>query len=365
MRTRRGAPFLVAGFAALLALLAVAALFVVTSSYLRAQDDNARAEAPPEPVGVPQDEPVARVASQVSPSVVQVNVTATQQTPYGAQEGEGVGSGVIYRKDGYILTNSHVVQGAREVSVLFADGSTEQAEVVGADTTTDLAVIRVDRNDLPAASFAEDDLTVGQMAVAVGSPSGFQSTVSSGIVSGLNREVPSEYTGGQQESSLVDLVQTDAAISPGSSGGALADRDGRIIGINVAYLPPAETGAESIGFAIPSHTAVAAADQIIDSGRAIHPYVGVSLADLTSETARQFGTESGALVVAVEPGTPAQEAGIQQGDVIIALEDEEVMDSGDLLSALRGRTPGESVELTVVRDGENRRVDVELSERQS
>jgi S1-C subfamily serine protease len=359
VRTRRGIFLLPA-----LAILLVVALFVLTSTLLRAQDgDGARAEAPPEPVGVPADEPVARVASQVSPSVVQVNVTASQETPFGTQEGEGVGSGVIYREDGYIITNNHVVAGAREVSVLFADGSTQTAEVVGTDETTDLAVIRVDRNNLPAAAFVEEDLTVGQLAVAVGSPSGFQSTVSSGIVSGLNREVPSDYTGGQQESSLVDLIQTDAAISPGSSGGALADRAGRIIGINVAYLPPAETGAESIGFAIPSHTAVDVADSIIETGEAVHPYVGVSLADLSSETARQFGTESGALIAAVEGGTPAQQAGIEQGDVVVALEDEEIVDSGDLLSALRGYDPGERVTLTVVRDGQRNDLDVRLGER--
>src|ERR671911_2332277 len=202
--------------------------------------------------GIPADEPVARVASVLSPSVVQINVTGVEQTPYGAQKEEGIGSGVIYRSDGYIVTNNHVVEGSRNVEVAFADGSTEQGQVVGTDPTTDIAVVKVDRTNLPAASFSGKGPMVGQMAVAVGSPSGFESTVTSGIVSGTGREVPAEITGGQQESSLVDLIQTDAAISPGNSGGALANRDGRVIGINVAYLPPQETGAENIGFAIPS-----------------------------------------------------------------------------------------------------------------
>src|SRR3712207_964722 len=211
--------------------------------------------------------PVAEVASQVEPSVVQVNVEAIQTTPFGIQRGEGVGSGVIYREDGYIITNDHVVEGASEVNVAFADGTTERAEVVGRDRRTEIAVIRVDRDNLPAASFSDgDNLVVGQLVVAIGSPSGFESTVTLGIISGLGREFPPEYTGGTLDRSLVDLIQTDAAISPGNSGGALVDRGGEIIGINVAYLPPAETGAVNIGFAVPSDTAVSVADQFIETG---------------------------------------------------------------------------------------------------
>jgi serine protease Do len=234
------------------------------------------------PAGIPADEPVARVASLLSPSVVQINVSGIKQTPFGAQKEEGMGSGVIYRSDGYIITNNHVVEGSRDVEVAFADGTTERGEVVGTDPTTDIAVVSVDRNDLPAAGFASGDPIVGQTAVAVGSPSGFESTVTSGIISGTGREIPAEYTGGKQAASLVDLVQTDAAISPGNSGGALADREGRVIGINAAYLPPAETGAENIGFAIPSDTAASVADQLIQNGEAVHPYLGVYLSDLGS-----------------------------------------------------------------------------------
>jgi S1-C subfamily serine protease len=160
--------------------------------------------------------PVARVASEVEPSVVQVNVQAVQQTPSGLEEAQGLGSGVIYREDGYIITNNHVVEGANEVNVAFVDGSSEGGEVVGGDRSTDVAVVRVDREGLPAADFAENlSLRVGELAVALGSPSGFQSTVTAGVISGLGREVPPEFTGGQaQDPSLVDLIQTDAAISP-------------------------------------------------------------------------------------------------------------------------------------------------------
>ncbi len=324
--------------------------------------------APPEPAGVPEGEPVAKVAAQVEPSVVQVNVRAIEETPLGAQEDEGIGSGVIYREDGYIITNNHVVEGASEVNVAFADGTTERGEVVGTDPATDLAVIRVDREGLPAASFGDArNLAVGQIAVAVGSPSGFQSTVTSGVVSGIGREIPTELTGGRQQTALVDLIQTDAAISPGNSGGALANRNGEVIGINVAYLPPAETGAESIGFAIPAYTATQVADQLIEGGEATRPYLGVALSDLAPETARRFGVsaESGALVTEVERSGPAGRAGIEAGDVVTALGEEEVRGSGDLLSALRRYRPGDRVEVTVLRDGEERRLDLRLGERGS
>jgi serine protease Do len=352
---------------ALVLLLAVLAGCSLGGGQSGDKTQNVAQEAPEPSSDIPDDEPVAQVAAQLSPSVVQVNVRAVQVTPFGPQEGEGVGSGVIYRKDGYIITNNHVVQDANDVNVAFADGSTERGQVVGRDPTTEIGVVKVDRSDLPAAKFSEShNLLVGQPAIAIGSPSGFQSTVTAGVISGLNREVPAKLTGGQQEAALVGLIQTDAAISPGNSGGTLANRDGEVIGINVAYLPPGETGAENIGFAIPADTAVSVADQLIDNGRATHPYLGISPADLTPEAARQFGisVSSGAIVAEVEQGGPADDAGVEPGDVITALDSTEIKDSGDLLAALRNYKPGDSVTLTVVRSGENRNIDVELGERQ-
>jgi len=340
--------------------------FVLGVIYLDPSTGRTQTARPVEsaPAHIPSDEPVAKVASVLSPSVVQINVSGVRQTPLGTQKEEGIGSGVIYRSDGYIITNNHVVEGSRDVEVAFADGAIERGEVVGTDPTTDIAVVRVDRDDLPAASFASGDPIVGQMAVAVGSPSGFESTVTSGIISGTGREVPAEYTGGMQETSLVDLIQTDAAISPGNSGGALADREGRVIGINVAYLPPGETGAENIGFAIPSDTAVSVADQLIENGEAVHPYLGVYLSDLTPETASKFGSpvDSGALVEKVEPGGPADSAGVQRGDVVTSVGSEEIRSSGDLISALRNYQPGDAVDLTVLRDGEKSQLRATLAE---
>ena len=309
--------------------------------------------------------PVAEVARRIEPSVVQVNVSTIQTSPYGPREAQGLGSGVIYREDGYIITNNHVVEGANTVNVAFADGSVETGEVVGGDSYTDIAVVKVDRGSLPAAEFGDSrDLVVGQLAVAAGSPSGFQSTVTAGVISGLNREIPPEITGGPQQTALVDLIQTDAAISPGSSGGALVDRNAEVIGINVAYLPPAQTGAVNLGFAIPSSTASDVADQIIEDGRAEHPYVGVSLVDLTPEIARRFdiSVESGAIITGVDPDGPASDAGIDPGGVITAVGGNEITSTGDLLAALRRYDPGDSVEITVAREGNARQVTLELEE---
>jgi serine protease Do len=316
---------------------------------------------------IPADEPVALVASRVGPSVVQVNVRAVQQTPLGTQRGEGIGSGVIYRPDGYVITNNHVVEDTTGVNVAFADGTTERASVVGTDPNTEIAVLKVNRDNLPAASFDTTNTPiVGQLAVAIGSPSGFESTVTSGIVSGVGREFPPELTGGGSAAkALVDLIQTDAAISPGNSGGALADRDGRIIGINVAYLPPAQTGAENLGFAIPSDTAVSVADQLIDTGEVSMAYLGVLTTDLSPEDASKFDlpVDSGALVKQVVPGSAAADAGVRKGDIITALGDARVEGYGDLLGALRDYAPGDTVTLTVFRDGNETNLEVTLGEK--
>jgi serine protease Do len=362
--------------AALFVALALVLVLAVLVGYLwgsrSGSGDNNKAqnvaqEVPQPSADISNDEPVAQVASQVSPSVVQVNIRALQLTPLGPQEAKGVGSGVIYRKDGYIITNAHVTQDSREVNIAFADGSTAQGTVVGKDQATDIAVVKVDRNNLPPAKFGNSrNLVVGQRAVAIGSPSGFQSTVTSGVISGLNREVPTDITGGQRDPSLVGLIQTDAAISPGNSGGALADQNGEVIGINVAYLPPAETGAENIAFAIPSDTVTSVADQLIQNGRAVHPYLGASLADLTPEIAQRFGissVDSGALVANVESGGPADDAGIKPEDVITALGSTKIKDSGDLVAALRSYNPGDTVTLTVVRNGSEQNIDLELGRR--
>lgn len=356
-------------FYLLFAALVLAALLVAGCSESNTpgpKQENVAQTAPQADQDIPADEPVAQVASQVEPSVVQVNVSGVQTGQPGAQEQQsGLGSGVIYRKDGYIITNNHVVADASEVNIAFADGTTEQGEVVGTDPRTDLAVVRVDRDNLPAADFEEDGPPlVGQLAVAIGSPSGFESTVTAGVISGLNREISPELTGTPQQAALTDLIQTDAAISPGNSGGALANRSGEVMGINAAYLPP-QTGAEGIGFAIPTDTTISVADQLIETGQVNAPFIGIRPANLSRQDAQQFDlpVDSGVIVANVEPGSPADSAGLRTEEIITAIDDTPIEDSGDLFGALRDYSPGDTVQITVVqRNGDERTVNLTLGE---
>lgn len=292
---------------------------------------------------------VPEIVDQVQPSIVAVLVSGSR--------GQGEGSGVIWSPDGLIVTNDHVVDGARDITVALASGERLGARVVATDPRSDLAVIRVDREGLPAADFAEDLPEVGELAVALGSPLGFENTATAGIVSGLHRSIP---TGGTTPA-LIDLVQTDAAISPGNSGGALVGGDRRVIGVNVAYIPPSQS-AVAIGFAIPAPTVRSVVTQLLASGEVQHAYLGLRPAPNSAAIAQRFGlsTDTGALVVSVDPGTPAARAGIREGDVIVALGGDEVEQVEDLFAALRGREPGDRVDVTIVRDGRRRQVAVTL-----
>ena len=361
-------------FSSLVVALLLVALLVAGCSEDQApapKQDNVAQSPPQAAQGIPEEEAVAQVASQVEPSVVQVNVSNIQTTPFGEEDQqEGLGSGVIYRQDGYVITNNHVVRDAEQVNVALADGTTAQGEVIGGDERTDIAVVQMERGDVPAASFqTEQAPTVGQLAVAIGSPSGFESTVTAGVISGLNREISPQVTGtGAQIPSLVDLIQTDAAISPGNSGGALLNRSGEVMGINVAYLPQTQTGApiQGLGFAIPAETAVSVADQLIETGEVSTAYLGVELTDLSPQDAEQFDlpVDSGVVATVVEPGSPADNAGIREEDIITAINETPVEDSGDLLAALRDYRPGETVQITVVhRDNNEETLDTTLVER--
>jgi serine protease DegQ len=267
----------------------------------------------------------------------------------------GEGSGVIYDDDGAIVTNAHVVADAGSIDVTFADGSRADAEVVAADPAVDLAVIRTDRDDLEAAQFSARTPAVGELAVAIGNPLGLENSVTAGIVSGLERSVPGGGT------ALVGLLQTDAAISPGNSGGALVGGSGEVVGINVAYIPPAG-GAVSIGFAIPSAVVVDVVDELLADGQVEHAFLGIALRPLTPQLAEQYGigTEAGVLVIDVLPGGPADDAEVRAGDVITAINGEPVAEPGDLLAELRASDPGDRVELSLLRNGQEETVEVEL-----
>jgi serine protease DegQ len=279
--------------------------------------------------------------------------------------GKGLGSGVVWAKDGTIVTNHHVIEpalqgdGSGDVQVGFADGRRVAGKVRASDPVTDLAVVRAERTDIPPATFQKALPVVGELAVAIGSPLGLENTVTAGIISGLHREIP-----GANQQSLVDLLQTDAAISPGNSGGALVNGRGEIIGINEAYLPPA-TGAVSLGFAIPSTTVVDIVDQLLKRGRATHAFVGLEPAPITPEIAAQLGIDrtTGVVVRDVVPDGPAAAAGIQPGDVLIRMGDRELEGVEDFLDEVRSRKPGDRVSITLLRGGREQQVEVTLAER--
>lgn len=288
----------------------------------------------PEPVPGPVAPGVADVVQRLAPSVVTVRTSG------------GLGSGVVYRPD-VVLTNQHVVGDATDVTIEYADGSASPGIVLAGDAVTDLAVIRTERTGLPVPEYRTDLPRVGDAVLAIGSPLGFEGTVSSGIVSALDREIPGSAA---QSRALVDLIQVDAAISPGNSGGALLDDRGRVIGINEAYIPPA-AGAVSLGFAIPAATAVSVADELLADGTVTHPYLGVSVGRLTPQIreALAVGTAEGVLVLAVEPGGPAEVAGVRQGDVVVELAGTGIGTLEELFGALRDTEPGQRTDLTVLR----------------
>jgi S1-C subfamily serine protease len=292
---------------------------------------------------------IPSIVEDIQPSVVTILVTT--------QEGEqGQGSGVVWDKDGDIVTNAHVADDASSLTVVLVSGEQLPATFKASDPLTDLAVINVDRKNLPPAEFADALPQVGELAVAMGNPLGFENTVTAGIVSGLHRSIPS----GGQTPALVDLIQTDAAISPGNSGGALVNGEGKVMGINVAFIPPSE-GAVAIGFGIPAPTVTDTVDQLLKNGNVEHAFLGISPRPLTPEIASQLGLSSpnGVLVFQVSPGAAAEQAGVQAGDVITKFNGKDITSVEDLYAALRDNKPGDRVPMTVMR--QNKPMDVTIT----
>ena len=291
---------------------------------------------------------VAEIAVQVEPTVVTVFTDA------------GLGSGAIWSSDGLIVTNHHVIANSQQVVVGLASGDRLAAQIVGSDPRSDLALLDVEAEGLPAAAFEPDLPRVGTLAIAFGSPLGFHNSVTVGVVSGLQRSIPGSAV---QTQALVDLIQTDAAISPGNSGGPLVNAEGLVIGINVAHIPP-QAQAETLGFAIPAGTVIDVVEQLAAGEPVTYPYLGVQTTQMTPALARRFELEvtSGAIVLEAEEGTPAAEAGIMAGDVIVGLAGERVERVEDMLGILRRHDPGDTVEVVVVRDGQEQIFTVELGE---
>lgn len=257
-----------------------------------------------------------------------------------SREVTGLGSGVIMRSDGYILTNHHVVAQADEIEVLLNNRKSVKAEIVGTDEESDLAVLKVDRTDLPTLDFADSDkLEVGEYAIAIGSPFQLQNSVSVGHVSALHRAINAKR--------FEDLIQTDAAINRGNSGGPLVNIEGEIIGINTLILSEGSQGNQGVGFAISSNLAERTAEDLIEYGKVRRPWLGVIIQELTSEMSEHVEAEQGVIVAEVKEGSPAEEAGLEAGDVVMEFNGKPVHTPHDLQRAVLAQNIGDEVEVTV------------------
>jgi putative serine protease PepD len=282
------------------------------------------------------EEPIADVAKAVAPSVVLIDTNT------------GEGSGIVYDASGLIVTNAHVLEGASGVQVTLADGEVyANAEVVGSDTRRDIAVVRIkpDKPLTPAVFGRTDDVRVGQVAVAIGSPFGLEQTVTAGIVSAVGRVV--------QATNPVEMLQTDAPINPGNSGGPLADRQGRVIGMNTSIRTAGGGGSVGVGFAIPSDTVRIVADRILKGQSLDVAFLGVRGDTPTTGSA-------GVILTEVRSGTPAAQAGMKVGDLITAIDGTNVSTMAGLSARIQLHQPGDAVTLTVQRDGKEQQVTVTL-----
>jgi serine protease Do len=268
-----------------------------------------------------------------------------------------LGSGVIVNADGYILTNNHVVENAQEIQVGLNDRREFAGRVIGTDPKTDLAVVKINQSGLQAIAFGDSKTAqAGDVVLAIGNPFGLGGTVTMGVVSATGR-------GGLGIEEIEDFIQTDAAVNPGNSGGALVNTRGELIGINTAILSPSG-GNLGIGFAIPVSLARNVMDQIVRGGKVTRAWLGVALQDVTSDIAANFHLDKprGALVSEVDEGSPASKSGIQTGDIILAIDKKPVLDARSLQLALGQMVPGKAVVLTVFRNGQERDINVTLTE---
>jgi putative serine protease PepD len=303
-------------------------------------------------------QPAAPVVDRSSLSTIAASI---QPTVVVISTGSGEGSGVVVSGDGYIVTNNHVVEGARgSVDVTFNSGRKVRASIVGTDPKTDLAVVKADATGLTFATWGDSDaVKVGDTVLAIGSPLGLQGSVTAGIVSALHRTITvggnqqSPFDTGDGRTTLGDAIQTDAPINPGNSGGALVNLNGQVIGINTAIATSGTNGNIGVGFAISANRARSVADQLIKGEKVSHPYLGVRIADAES---------GGAEIAQVEPGGPAAEAGLREGDVVTKVGDRPVSGSETLVGAIQSSSVGSELTLTVIRGGSEQTITVTVGE---
>ncbi|HEX3596851.1 MAG TPA: trypsin-like peptidase domain-containing protein [Polyangiaceae bacterium] len=292
---------------------------------------------------------VTGVATSVSPSVVKIDVRGASRSSVGRRAepdpGEGVGSGFVFTPDGYVMTNSHVVHGAKSIRVTFPDGESVAADLVGDDPETDVAVVKAWANELPAVTLGDSAaLQVGQLVVAIGNPLGFQCTVTAGVVSALGRTLR-----GKTGRLIDDVVQTDAALNPGNSGGPLVSSAGHVVGVNTAMIP----AAQGICFAIAINTAKFVAMHLLRDGRITRSFIGIAgqTVPLVRKLVRHHGlaTEGGVLVTSVEANSPAARSGLRDGDIIVHFAGEPVRAIDDLHRRLTDERVGTETDVTVLR----------------
>ena len=305
----------------------------------------------PTPTLVRAKADVVSVADRARPAIVQLRV---ERSPNGS------GSGVVFRSDGHILTNAHVVEGASSLTVVLSTGREVAGRVVGSDPDSDTAVVKMDGGPYPAADLGSTaDLKVGQEAIAIGSPLGLTGgpSVTVGVVSALHRDVRTR-TG----TALADMVQTDAPITHGSSGGALLDANGRVVGITTA-VAMADMGGEGFGFATPIDAARSAAEQLIATGKVVTVWLGVEGSDLDGPTAQSLNVDGGAIVERVRSDSPAERAGLAARDVIVGVNGRPVTSMAMLVVSVRAHRPGEACTLDIVRDNQRHGMTVTVAER--
>jgi len=301
---------------------------------------------------------VVDIAKKAGPSVVGVVNKKNINTFFGTETQEGGGSGIIIKEDGYIITNNHVVEGSKNIDVVLSNGKTYPAKIVGMDSKTDLAVIKIDANGLPAAEIGKSsELEVGELAVAIGNPLGqeFAGSVTAGVISALNRSMNVQ---GRQYT----LIQTDAAINPGNSGGPLVNRNGRVIGINTVKI--GATGIDGMGFAIPIDEAMPIINELLQGKGYIQgrPVVGVVPREITKQMSKMYDLPEGVYVIEVSPFSGAEKAGIQAGDVIIRADGKEILTVDSLNKQRDTHKAGEVMNFEIMRDGKKLNLNVTLGE---
>jgi serine protease Do len=370
-----------------IAAVAVAGFLVFTAMGNR---NETQAPAPTATIVIKDDggfaSAISRVAEELKPAVVHIDITGTvvQQAPqFGSPFGDdpffryffgpqqqrpqkvpirALGSGVIISKDGYILTNNHVVANADTIEVELYDGTKQKAKLIGTDPSTDLAVIKIDPT--PTMKFAplgdSDTLKVGEWVVAIGSPRGFDWTVTAGIISAKHRT----GIGALGPAGYEDFIQTDAAINPGNSGGPLINLKGEVIGIN-SLIISASQGSEGMGFAIPSNMAKEISESLIQHGKVVRGYMGVNIQDITPDMVKNLKLKEqtkGAIVTDVVSGGPAEKAGVQQGDIIVKFDGNTVESSSQLRNLVAQTDPGSTVKVMLLRNSKEMELTLEVGD---